>query len=143
VQEITSNLGVSAADAQARLQDLATVPVRDLVLLQQSGQKVVDAQGALVALGKVPAQDTAFLTKYASLSEPKVQKILEDVSAAAEKSPKQWRNYFWIAVAGEIVFIPLIFLLAGYWSPRRARRAEQEHEAMVERELARLRGSEA
>jgi hypothetical protein len=72
-----------------------------------------------------------------------VQKILKDVSAAAEKSPKQWRNYFWIAVAGEIVFIPLIFLLAGYWSPRRARRAEQEHEAMVERELARLRGSEA
>ena len=141
VQEITSKLGVSAAEAQTRLQDLASLPASDLLVLQQNGQKVVDAQNALVALGKVPAPDTAFLTKYASLSEPKVQKILKDVSAAAEKSPQQWRNYFWIAVGGEIVFIPLIFLMAGFWSPRRARDAEQAHEAMVERELARLRGS--
>jgi ACS family D-galactonate transporter-like MFS transporter len=37
-----------------------------------------------------------------------------------------------------VVFIPLIFLLVGYWSPRRARQAEEEHEAMVERELAQL-----
>ena len=66
--------------------------------------------------------------------------VLGEASKAAEKSPKQWRNYFWIAVGGEIVFIPLIFLLAGFWSPRRARQAEQEHEAMVERELAKLHG---
>ncbi len=115
-------------------------------MLQSSGQKVVDAQTSLVALGKVPPADLATLTKYAALSDPKVQADLKYLQAnapgvlkAAKDSPKQWRNYFWMAVGGEIVFIPLIFLLAGYWSPKRARKEEQEHEAMVERELAKLR----
>ena len=140
VQEITSKLGVSAAEAQTRLQDLAAIPVSDLLLLQQSGQKVVDAQADLVALGKVPPSDVAFLTRYKSLSEPKVQDMLVKVQKAAEDSPKQWQNYYWIAVGGQVVFIPLIFLLTGYWSPKRARQAEEEHEQMVQRELARLRG---
>ncbi|MBN9619348.1 MAG: MFS transporter, partial [Actinobacteria bacterium] len=138
VQEITSKLGISAADAEARLQDLTTIPVAQLLLLQSSGNKVVGAQNALLALAKVPAADTAFLQKYASLNEPKVQQILTDVQKAAKDSPKQWQHYFWIAVGGEVVFIPLIFLLVGYWSPKRAREAEREHEAMVERELAKL-----
>ena len=68
------------------------------------------------------------------------QDILTKVQKAAADSPKQWRNYYWIAVGGQIVFIPLIFLLTGYWSPKRARQAEEEHEQMVQRELARLRG---
>ena len=69
--------------------------------------------------------------------------MLKDASKAAEASPKQWRNYFWIAVGGEVVFIPLIFLLAGFWSPKRAREHEREHEAMVEAELAKLGGGSA
>jgi MFS family permease len=139
VQEITAKLGISATEAQQRLQDLATVPTPDLLLLQQSGTKVIQAQAALQQLAKVPPADTAFLTRYGSLAEPKVQAILQKVSKAAEDSPKQWRNYFWIAVGGEVVFIPLIFLLVGYWSPKRAREAEGAHEEMVERELAALR----
>ena len=42
-------------------------------------------------------------------------------------------------MAGQIVFIPLIFLMAGFWDPRRARRQEAEHEAWVQGELAKLR----
>ena len=125
VAQIAGGLGISPAEAQTRLQALAAVPAADLVLLQTSGPAVLDAQGQLVALGKVPAADLALLTK---------------VQAAAADSPKQWRNYFWIAVAGEIVFIPLIFLLTGAWSPRAARRKEEEHEALVATELARLQG---
>jgi len=55
---------------------------------------------------------------------------------AADRSPKQWQKYFFIAIAGEILFIPLIFLMAGYWDPRKAKRAEQEHEVLVAAELA-------
>jgi hypothetical protein len=33
--------------------------------------------------------------------------------------------------------------MAGRWSPRRAREDEQAHEAMVQRELAALQGSNA
>jgi ACS family D-galactonate transporter-like MFS transporter len=126
VQEIVTKLGISPADAQARLQEVATIPVQQLQLLQKSGPAVLKAQSQLAALGKVPASALA---------------TLKDAQDAANDSPEQWRNYFWIAVGGEVVFIPLIFLLAGFWSPRRAREAERAHDAMVERELARLHNS--
>jgi len=123
VGEIVSKLGISPADAQARLQEVASIPVQQLLLLQQSGQKVLTAQAQLTALGQIPAADLA---------------TLKDAQNAASDSPKQWRTYFWIAVGGEIVFIPLIFLLVGFWSPSRARQAEREHEAMVDSEMAKL-----
>jgi MFS family permease len=63
------------------------------------------------------------------------------VQRAAADSPEQWRTYFFIGVAGQVVFIPLIFLMAGFWSPRKAKIAEEEHEAMVRAELARLRSA--
>jgi MFS family permease len=123
VQEVTSKLGISAAEAQARLQELATIPTANLLLLQQDGPKVLQAEQALKKVGQIPASALA---------------TLNAAQKAAHDSPKQWRNYFWIAVGGEIVFIPLIFLMVGYWSPSRARAAEREHEEMVERELAKL-----
>ncbi|MEO9140545.1 MAG: MFS transporter [Jatrophihabitans sp.] len=124
VGQIVTKLKVTPAEAQKRLQDLATIPVGQLLLLQSKGQQVVDGQNELVALGKniTPAD----------------AKILGEAQKAAADSPKQWRTYFFIAVGGEIVFIPLIFLLVGPWSPKKARRMEEEHEAMVEDELAKL-----
>ncbi|HEY7009825.1 MAG TPA: hypothetical protein VH395_12835, partial [Jatrophihabitantaceae bacterium] len=79
------------------------------------------------------------------LQDPKVQANLKFLQAnapavlkAAKDSPKQWQTYFWICVGGQVVFIPLIFLMAGFWSPRRAREHEQQHEALVEQELEKL-----
>ena len=123
VGEITSKLGISQAEAVSRLQSLASIPISDLQLLQTDGPKILKAEGSLKALGDIPKTDLALLTK---------------VQKAATDSPKQWRNYFWIAVGGEIVFIPLIFLLTGAWSPRTARRKEEEHEEFIKAELARL-----
>lgn len=137
VQEMVA-AGVSPADAQQTLQTLAVIPPAQLQLVAASGQNVLDARSALEKLGAVPAADLAFLQKYAALAEPKVQKILTEVAHAAEASPKEWQRYFWIAVGGEIVFIPLIFLLAGPWSPKRAKREAEEHEAMVQQELEKL-----
>lgn len=143
VQQVVSKLGITPAEAQSLLKELTAIPTDQLLLLQQSGAKVQAAQASLVALGKVPPADLAYVSKYASLAEPKVQKILTDVKKAAEESPKQWRNYFYIAVGGEVVFIPLIFLLTGFWSPRKARKQEEEHEALVDAELAKLAREEA
>ena len=42
-----------------------------------------------------------------------------------------------------IFFLCSIPLLRGRWRPRDAKRDEEEHEAMVEAELAKLRTSEA
>ena len=93
----------------------------------------------------MPATDLAFLARYGGpLQDPKVQADLKylqanapSVERAAADSPAQWRTYFWVAVGGEVVFIPLIWMLTGLWDPRRARREAAEHEAWVQEQLAR------
>jgi MFS family permease len=151
VQEIMSKLGVTQQQAVADLQDLASIPVSQLLSIQTSGPKVAAAATQLKALAAVPASDLAFLKQYGTaLQDPQVQDALKYLQAhapavqkAAAESPKQWQHYFWIAVGGEVVFIPLIFVMAGYWDPRKAKRAEQEHEAWLTAELAKLGPSSA
>ena len=146
VQEIVAKLHVTQQQAVALITELRSIPVPQLLVVKQNGPKVIAAAAALKKLGAIPAADLAFLKKYGPpLQDPSVQADLKFLSAngpavqqAAADSPKQWQNYFWVAVGGEIVFIPLIFLMAGYWSVRRARQAEREHEAWVAEELAKL-----
>jgi len=85
----------------------------------------------------------------AKLSDPKVQADLAylqanapGVQSAAARSPRQWRTYFWIGVGGEVVFLPLIFLMAGVWSPRKAKHLADEHEAAVNSELSAMAAGE-
>ena len=146
VGEVVAKLGVSPQQAIAWLTEVKSIPLPSLLLLQANGQKVVDAGNQLKALAAVPASDLAFLKQYGTgLQDPKVVAALTTLQAqapgvqkAAKDSPKQWQKYFWIAVGGEIVFIPLIFLMAGYWDPRKAKRQEEEHEAWLNAELAKL-----
>ena len=60
------------------------------------------------------------------------------VARAAADSPGQWRTFFFVGVGGEVVFIPLILLMAGFWDPRAAKRAELEHDRWLEQEMAKL-----
>ncbi|HEY2298819.1 MAG TPA: MFS transporter [Jatrophihabitans sp.] len=146
VQEIVAKLHVTQQQAVALITELRSIPPQQLLVVKQDGPKVVVAAAQLKKLGAIPAADLAFLKKYGpALQDPNVQADLKFLQAngpavqqAAADSPKQWQHYFWVAVGGEIVFIPLIFLMAGYWSTRRARQAEQEHEAWVADELAKL-----
>ncbi|ADP80217.1 MFS transporter [Pseudofrankia inefficax] len=144
--EIAAKLNVSPDDAQARLTALRAVPLPDLLFMNSNGDAVQKAADQLTALAAVPAADLDYLDKYGTpLQNPKVQAVLmyldkhgAKVQKAAADSPGQWQTYFWIAVGGEIVFIPLIFLMAGPWRPSTARRRDAEHQAMVDAELARL-----
>lgn len=138
VSEIVASQHVSKQAAIADIEELRTIPIPKLIIVKTAGPKVLGAASKLETLASIPPADAAFLAKYQSLSEPKVQDVLTSVQGAAQSSPTQWQHYFWVAVGGEIVFIPLILLMAGYWSPARARRAEQEHDQWVEEELARL-----
>jgi hypothetical protein len=60
------------------------------------------------------------------------------VASAPPAAPGQWKNWWWVCVGGEVVFIPLILLMAGRWSPRRAREDAEEHERLVQDEMAKL-----
>jgi ACS family D-galactonate transporter-like MFS transporter len=84
----------------------------------------------LANLKKVPASVDSYMAAHAS-----------DVSAAAAKTAGQWKTWYWICFGGIIFFLLSIPLLRGRWRPRDARRDEQEHEEMVQAELAKLQAS--
>jgi MFS family permease len=81
----------------------------------------------LTALSKVPASALAYLKAHGT-----------QVQKAAAGAPGQWKNWWWVCVGGMIFFLLTIPLMRGRWRPRDAKRDEQEHEAMVTAELAKL-----
>jgi hypothetical protein len=60
------------------------------------------------------------------------------VAAAAKAAPQQWKNWYWICFGGTIFFLLTVPLMRGEWSPKKAKRLEEEHEAMVQAEMAKL-----
>jgi ACS family D-galactonate transporter-like MFS transporter len=117
----------------AQLQQVATIPAAVTTFFSKTAPAAIGAKN-FAAL--TDTSNTKLQADLAVLGSPTGAKVAK----AASDSPKQWRNYYWVAVGGEVLFIPMIWLLAGFWSPKRAKRAEEEHDAMIERELAALRG---
>ncbi len=130
VAAITAGLGVSPEEATERLAALGEVPPADATFLLTSGQPVLAAVAELESIAEIPASDLRVLAESG-----------QDVREAQEDAPGQWQTYWWIAFAGQVLFIPLIFLMSGHWSPRRAREDELAHEQFVAAELARLQAS--
>ncbi|SDI88166.1 Sugar phosphate permease [Frankineae bacterium MT45] len=124
---LLTTAGPVVKDASAQLQALGAVPVSSLALLKTAGPAVKDAGAQLVALGKVPTADLAYL----KVNGPKVQKAQEDIG-------KQWRTWWWICFAAQILFIPFVFLMIGRWSPKAAKKDADEHDAKIEQELKAL-----
>jgi MFS family permease len=146
VTEIAAAFRLTPAQAAARLSGLARLPAGDLAFMAARAPQVRAAAAQLTALGTVPAADKVFLATYGPpLQDPKVLAALKTlqqqapaVKKAAAAAPGQWQRYFWIAVGGQVLFIPLIFVMAGLWDPRKARRQALDHQAKVTAELARL-----
>ena len=81
----------------------------------------------LTALSKVPPQVFPYLKAHAAA-----------VQKAAAQAPGQWKTWYWVCFGGIIFFLLTIPLLRGRWKTSDARRDEEEHEAMVTAELAKL-----
>jgi MFS family permease len=96
---------------------------------------------ALPAITKVQKYG-ADLTKAASTFTPEQLSYLKahgaEVAKAAKDNPKQWQNWWWVCVAGQLVFLPFVFVMSGRWSPKKAKEDEDEHERMVQEEMAAL-----
>ncbi len=84
----------------------------------------------LTALSKVPPSVSSYVSTYGP-----------QVASALKVSPGQWRTWYWVCFGGIIFFLLSIPLLRGRWRPRDAKRDEDEHEAMVQAELAKLQGA--
>jgi hypothetical protein len=81
----------------------------------------------LTALSKIPPSVSTYLSAHAAA-----------VQKAAADTASQWKHWLWVCFGGIIFFLLSIPLLRGRWRPRDARRDEEEHEVMVEAELAKL-----
>jgi MFS family permease len=81
----------------------------------------------LLSLAAAPASDKAFLAAHGPA-----------VASAAKDAPQQWKNWYWICFGGMIFFLITVPLMRGEWSPKKAKRLEDEHEAMVQAEMAKL-----
>src|SRR5262249_7082360 len=100
-----------------QLQALAAVPPSAIALVQPNAK-------VLGQLAAIPAPIKNYMTAHAAA-----------VQAPATQSPSQWRTWYWICFDGIILFLISIPILRGRWRPRDARRDEEAHEAMVQREL--------
>ena len=86
----------------------------------------------LVAVSHVAASpqgkaDLAYLQAYG----PAAQR-------AQAVAPGEWRRWWWVGLGCQAAFLPFIFLIKGRWRPSRARRDEEDHERLVQAELAEL-----
>lgn len=107
----------------------------NLAALQKAvGAKVV-AQ-LLAHLKEVDGPVFTYRTQLAYLSAHQTQ--LDNLLAGVARSPKQWQHWFWVCLAGMLLFIPTIWLGRGRWSPKMAKRDEAKHQADVAEELRQL-----
>ena len=88
---------------------------------------------------RVPAQDAgAALPGPAHLPVAAPVPVVGLAECSEAKSPQQWQHWFWVDVAGMVIFIPTIWLIGGPWGARKAKRDAEEHDRAVEEELARI-----
>jgi ACS family D-galactonate transporter-like MFS transporter len=125
VGDIMQGLGVNQQQAVQLLTSLASPDVQD-----DLGQILSYANLLTTAQSAIPAEDLAYLSEHG-----------EEVAAAQQDNPEQWQRWWWVCVAGQVLFLPFVFVLSGRWSPRRAKQDELEHEQRVSDELATLQGT--
>ncbi len=148
--------GPRAQEIQAQYPEqvatLGAIDENTLATLQQNPSApdptaLATAQQELVAAGLAPDNGAALGRLVQLTTQPIPPDDLEflaangrDVTQAQKDNPDQWRTWWFVCVAAQVLFIPFIFVLTGRWSPGRARRDEREHEQLVARELQALSG---
>jgi MFS family permease len=106
-----------AADAKAIGEIMAAQHVGQAQAIQNLQQLATPAGQAQIAP----------LVKYGA----KVQQATKD-------APDQFETWWWVCLGCEVAFIPFVFIMAGRWSPRKAREDAEAHERLVQQELAAL-----
>jgi MFS family permease len=118
--KVIDALAANSSDAAAATTALSEVK-------SALGVSSSEALTRLLALKTLPKADLAFLQAHGAA-----------LSAAQKSNPSQWRRWWWVCVVGELVFLPLLLIMAGRWSPRAAKRDADEHDRLVTAELAKL-----
>ncbi|HEV3123363.1 MAG TPA: MFS transporter [Candidatus Dormibacteraeota bacterium] len=138
------------AQALAQLQTVGAAsadPVSGpkLIYVVTHGPQVLAAQSDPVAGPKFAYVAAHGPAVQAALSDPVARAKIDyvaahgpDVLRAQSNAPYEWQHWFWLCFVGQVIFIPLIFVLSGRWSPARARGDEKAHDQATSREMAAL-----
>jgi len=120
--------GMAAVPASLKIQVQGLLAFSPLATDIQAGRPVSEAQVAAV-----------------HASSPQLATLLsveKKVIPAQKASSNEWKRWWWVCVAGQLVFLVLVFFMRGRWSPRAAKADFDQHEQLVAVELAKLRGGE-
>ncbi|MBF6180158.1 MFS transporter [Nocardia otitidiscaviarum] len=124
VEQIAREFGIPTEQAAARLVAAQRVPPTDLAVASRVGPQLTEASAELQAVADIPEEDRDYLAEHGT-----------EVQQARADSPEQWKTWWWICLAAQVIFIPFVFFMSGHWSPRRAAEEAAEHDERVRREL--------
>ncbi|MCX3060708.1 MFS transporter [Streptomyces beihaiensis] len=68
-----------------------------------------------------------------------LKKYGAEVTRASADNPGRWQAWWWVCLGGQVLFLPFVFVMAGRWRPRDAKRDLLEHEEAVARQVAEMR----
>ncbi|MCQ4081221.1 MFS transporter [Streptomyces sp. RB6PN25] len=137
--------GAEVAAAQARAEPaLSIINAHPRLFAELAGYPRTTVPPALAAqaLHQVGPAGLAVVQK----AQPQLallQKYGPQVQKAAAEGPGQWQTWWWVTVGGQAVFVPFVFIMAGRWSPKKAREDAEEHRRSVDRALASLAADRA
>ena len=149
IQQFLAQHPESVAFAQEHAALLGKIEANQAVVNAVSADpSPANIAAAVKALGPADfAQVVRYRTELQTLVAPYTEQLnylaankghLSALQDGLARSPDQWQRWFWIDFAGMAIFVPLIFLTKGRWSPRRAKQDAEAHERAVAAEVARL-----
>jgi len=116
----------------------ALTAVPDNLKMQVSGLLTFNPLATDIQSGK-PVSAAQVALVRANSPQLAVMLVAAKVLVPAQKAaPDEWKRWWWVCIAGQVVFLFLLFFMRGHWSPRVAKREAEEHERLVDAELAEL-----
>lgn len=129
-----------AAQYPTQIQTALAIHPATLAGLQR---KPPDPVAVGAAIGQI--QQTLHVSQAAAVSRllalraaaPKLaylQKHAPAVQAALKANPREWQRWWIVTAAGQVLFLPLVFVMVGPWTPAAGRKRDEEQERLLEAE---------
>jgi len=116
----------------------ALTAVPDTLKMQVSGLLTFNPLATDIQNGKT-LTDAQVATVKANSPQLAELLVAEKVVVPAQKAaPVEWKRWWWVCIAGQVIFLVLVFFMRGHWSPAVARREAEERERVIDAELAEL-----
>jgi MFS family permease len=127
-----------ATEYTTQLQTAQSIDPATLAVLQRDPS---DGLAITAAVGQIGARlhlaPPAALSRLVALGQaaPKLAYLAQHapaVLAAEKQNPGQWRDWWLVTAAGQVLFLPFVFAMVGAWTPAAGRRRDEEQERQLQ-----------